>query len=69
MRARYPGVKEYDVRLASLIAMGLDNKQIAAALAIRPESVKQARWRLRTRMGLTSGDSLAAALAHLLESK
>lgn len=48
----YPGLSETYVKLATYIFMGLDNNRIARLLAIRPESVKQARWRLRKMMNL-----------------
>ena len=58
LKETYPSLTESDVRLASYIAMGMDNKHIARVMSIRPESVKQARWRLRSKMGLKSGESL-----------
>lgn len=63
LREAYPSLTEADVRLASYIAVGLDNKQIAATLGIRHESVKQARWRLRSKLSLQPGDSLERAIA------
>lgn len=60
-------ITEPDIRLASYIATGLDTKRIAATMGIRPESVKQARWRLRTKLGLEKGESLEAALRNLLK--
>lgn len=58
LREAYPSLTEADVRLAAYIAMGMENKHIARVMAIRPESVKQARWRLRGKLGLASGESL-----------
>lgn len=63
LKADYPGLTDADVRLASFIALGLENKHIARIMSIRPESVKQARWRLRQRMGLTADISLDAAVS------
>lgn len=63
LKADYPALTDADVRLASFIALGLENKHIARIMSIRPESVKQARWRLRQRMGLTAETSLDAAVA------
>ena len=57
---------DLDIRLASFIAMGMDTKHIAATMGVRPESVKQARWRLRTKLGLEKGASLENALRDLL---
>lgn len=36
----------------------MESKHIARVMSIRPESVKQARWRLRGKMGLGPDDSL-----------
>ena len=60
-----PAITEPDVRLASYIVTGMDNKNIAATMGIRPESVKQARWRLRTKLALPKGASLEEALRDL----
>lgn len=64
-RTQYPTATESDLRLACLIATGIDTKQTARVLGIRPESVKQARWRLRRHMNLPPGSSLEKALSTL----
>lgn len=58
LKADYPTLTAADIRMASYIVTGMENKHIAGVLGIRPESVKQARWRLRSKFGLTSTDSL-----------
>lgn len=58
LREEYPTLTEADMRLASYIAIGMDSKHIARVMSIRPESVKQARWRLRGKLGLATGESL-----------
>lgn len=58
LKAQYPNLTDSNVRLATYIYMGLDNNKIARLLVIRPESVKQARWRLRRLMNLSSEESL-----------
>lgn len=63
---RYPGLSESNVRFAVYIAMGLDNNRIARIMMVRPESVKQARWRLKSKMGLKSDASLGDAIRELL---
>jgi hypothetical protein len=65
LKEAYPGLSETQVRLATYIHTGMDNKQIADFLNIRAESVKQSRWRLRSRMGLQPGESLEDALGRL----
>lgn len=63
---KYPGISTGAIRLASYIALGMDNRHIARVLNIRPESVKQARWRLRTQMRLDPGENLDTELRKLL---
>lgn len=62
LKELYPSLTDADLRLASHIALGLENKHIASIMGIRPESVKQARWRLRSKLGLSSGVSLEDTL-------
>lgn len=66
LRALNTAFTEPDIRLATYIAMGMDTKHIADTMGVRPESVKQARWRLRTKLSLEKGDSLEQALRSLL---
>lgn len=66
LRALNDAFTEPDIRLATYIAMGMDTKHIADTMGVRPESVKQARWRLRTKLSLEKGDSLEQALRSLL---
>lgn len=61
----YPTLPDSYVRLATYIYMGLDNHKISRLLVIRPESVKQARWRLRRMMGLGKDVSLDEAIRQL----
>lgn len=64
---RYPGLSETERRLCVYIALGLDTKHIARLLSVRPESVKQARWRLKGKMNLNSAVSLEDAIKELSE--
>lgn len=57
-----------DLKLAAFIAVGLDTKHISRILAIRPESVKQGRWRIRTKMGLAKSDSLEEVISTYLNT-
>lgn len=67
LKERYPALSDADVRLASFIAVGLDNKHIARILSIRPDSVKQARWRLRTKLNLAGDESLDDIIAGFMD--
>lgn len=62
--ARYPNLTPAERRLAVYTALGLDIKHISRLMGVRPESVKQARWRLRGKMGIEGSlDAEIAALA------
>lgn len=60
-----PDAGDAEVRLAVYTVIGLDTKHIARLCGIRPESVKQARWRLRKRMMVPEGVSLDDALRNI----
>lgn len=62
---RHPALNEYYVKLAIFIYIGMDNKQIAKMLMVRPESINQSRWRLRGKLGLAPEDSLDSYLRSL----
>lgn len=66
LNERCPGLSESYVKLATYIYIGLDNSQIARLLVIRPESVKQARWRLRKQLGLEKDESLDDVIRSLV---
>lgn len=69
LRSRCPGLADSYVRIASMILIGFDNRQIASVMNIRTESVHQARWRLRSRLGLQSGDSLEEELQRISDGE
>jgi len=56
-----------DLKLAAFSALNLDIKQIARILGIKPESVKQSRWRLRRKLGLTPEQNLDETLRPYLD--
>ena len=62
---RHPALNEYYVKLAIFIYIGMDNKQIAKMLMVRPESIIQSRWRLRGKLGLAPDESLDSYLRSL----
>lgn len=65
LRALCPDLADSYIKLACYILMDLDNKKIASLMMIRPESVRQARWRLRNRLNLTEGQTLESFLRSL----
>ena len=56
----FPQVSSNELRLMALLKMNLSNKEIASILNISGEGIKKARYRLRKRLGLITGDSLEA---------
>lgn len=51
----HPGLTSYELRLCSLLSIGLDTKEIARILSIQPDSVKKSRQRLRAKLAIPSG--------------
>lgn len=62
LRREYPALTAGDVKLACLIFLGLETKQIARILSINPDSVKKNRQRLRAKLGLTPDQPLDLVL-------
>ncbi|MBD5358611.1 MAG: hypothetical protein HDR88_16760 [Bacteroides sp.] len=58
LKKDFPSLAESQLRLASLIVVGADSRQIANILNIIPSSVHKNRYRLRARLGLKTEDSL-----------
>lgn len=58
----YPSLTASQLQLASFIASGLSNAQIARIMNISPASLNTARYRLRRRMGLDPSVTLEHAL-------
>lgn len=67
LEKKYPNLTKTDRRLAVYISLGLDNKHISRLTGVRPESVKQARWRLRSKLALPEGVSLEDAFKDLMQ--
>lgn len=67
VKTRWPALTDAEIRLAAFIFLGLDNRHIGRILSIRPESVRQARWRLRSKLGVKGEDSIAGVLAQLMD--
>ncbi len=66
LREIYPRIGRNTLRMAEYIAIGMDNRHIARVMNIRPESVKQNRWRLRQALGLDTDSNLDFFLHDLL---
>lgn len=68
LRELSPGIADSYVKLASYILMELDNKRIASLMMIKPESVRQSRWRLSQRLNVPEGETLESYLRNLNKS-
>lgn len=60
---KHPDVTKSDLRMAALLSMNLDSKEIANILNISADGVKKARYRLRKKLQLLSDDNLRNYLA------
>lgn len=58
LKKDFPDLAESQLRLAALIAAGVDSHQLSVILNISPKSIYTSRYRLRTRLGLSKTDSL-----------
>lgn len=65
LRQYSPDLAESYIKLACYLLMDLDNKKIATLMMIKPESVRQARWRLRQRLHISEGTTLEEFLRQL----
>ena len=59
---KYGSFTSGEMRLVSLLKMNLSTKEIANILRVSDEGIKKARYRLRKKLGLASGDDLAAII-------
>lgn len=64
LKNRHPDLSSNDLKLCTLARLNLDSKEMATMLGISPDSVKTARYRLRKKMNLESGESI---LDHLVK--
>lgn len=58
LKRDFPSLTRGQVKMASMIIIGADNRQIARALNISLESVWKGRYRLRSRLGCDSNENL-----------
>lgn len=54
----FPGLTDQEKKLATLLRLNLSTKEIAALLNISPKSAETARYRLRKRLNIQSGENL-----------
>lgn len=69
LKQHCPNLSANNIRLACCIYCGMTNRQIAHLTKIRAESVHQARWRLRRKLGVDSEEKLDELLNSLGEQE
>ncbi|MGD1843920.1 MAG: tetratricopeptide repeat protein [Salibacteraceae bacterium] len=62
LEQRYPDLTKQEKKLCSFIRMGLPSRQIATFMGISSKSLEMARYRLRKKLGMATGDDLNALL-------
>lgn len=58
MMSKYPDLNKGDLKLCIYLRMGLSSKEMASLLNTSVRSIETARYRLRKKLGIESGDSL-----------
>lgn len=58
LETNYPLLTKNDIRILSLIRLGMDTKEIAPLLNITTESLHKSRYRMRKKLGLETGQEL-----------
>lgn len=52
LKAQYPNISSNELRMAAMMKMNLNTKEMASILNITPDSVKKARYRMRKKLHL-----------------
>ncbi len=59
LKERNPDLSQTDIRMCSLIKLGLNLKETASVLNVAPNTVKNARYRVKQKLGLGADDALS----------
>ncbi len=62
LKAKYPQLSDNDLKLSSMLKMGLSSKEMATLLSISSSSVDVARSRLRKKMEISKEENITAFL-------
>ncbi len=60
LKKQFPELTQNDLKIASFIKIGLNNKEIGSLMQIAPESVKSAKKRFKKKIDLKADDDLTA---------
>lgn len=67
LMARFPDLKKTDLKLCVYLRMGLSSKEMASLLNTSVRSIETARYRLRKKLSMDSGDNLLAFIQEIDE--
>jgi tetratricopeptide (TPR) repeat protein/DNA-binding CsgD family transcriptional regulator len=59
LKKHNPDLSQTDIRMCSLMKLGLNMKETASVLNVAPNTVKNARYRVKLKLGLTGDESLS----------
>ena len=62
---RYPEITQAEIRFLALLRLDIDTESMRTILAVGPESIRQARHRLRKKMQLSQGDNIREVIGRL----
>lgn len=65
LKERNPELSQTDIRMCSLIKLGLNLKETASVLNVAPNTVKNARYRVKLKLGLSNDESLSEYVGSL----
>ncbi len=65
LRELAPDLSENNIRLCCYLTLGMNNREISNIQNVTPDSLRQARRRLKLKFGLTRDDSLEDFLRHI----
>jgi DNA-binding response OmpR family regulator len=62
LQTKYPQLTINEIRLCSLIRIGIENKAISSILQVSPSAIEKARYRIRKKINLSPQTSLDKAI-------
>ena len=66
LQTKYPQLTINEVRLCSLIRIGIENKAISSILQVSPSAIEKARYRIRKKINLSPQTSLDKAIFEII---
>ena len=66
LKIDHPSLTDIELKLAAMIVMQMSNKEIAISKNMTPETVRNAKYRLKKKLKLTSNEDLFDTLSGYL---